>query len=160
VKRMFGGISEGVEVDGMLWAKQSRSRVKRSSNVKGKAVEVMTCSRGEAIEGALHKRRRALSIGGIEDLKCASGKNLLSVERAVRTHDIYIGARCAFIETRRSFFQARHGLFQMRDACLVRRVILLPNGRCALITRIALLFPMGNTWVPNGRRALISCITL
>jgi hypothetical protein len=84
-RRRRRALGEAVEVDGVLRAgggdvlraKRSRSRVKRSSDV----------------EGALRRRRRALGVGGIEDLKRASGKNLLSVERA--THpDIYIGARC------------------------------------------------------------------
>jgi hypothetical protein len=55
------------------------------------------------------KRLRARSIGGgVEDLKRASGKNLLGVERAMRALDIYIGgpdAQRAFIETHRSFFR-------------------------------------------------------
>jgi hypothetical protein len=62
----------------VLRVKRSRSRVKRSSGVKG----------------ALHRQWRAPGIGGVEDLKHASGENLLSVERAVRAPDIYIGARC------------------------------------------------------------------
>jgi hypothetical protein len=41
----------------------------------------------------------------------------------------------------------------------VRRVTLLPNGRRALIRRVS-LFPMGNTWVTNGRRVLIWCVAL
>jgi hypothetical protein len=41
--------------------------------------------------------------GGVEDLKRASGENLLSVERAAHTPDIYIGG-------------------QMSDARSVRRV--------------------------------------
>jgi hypothetical protein len=52
------------------------------------------CSGGEAVEGVLHRGRCALGVGGIEDLKRVSGENLLSVEWAVRTPDIYIGARC------------------------------------------------------------------
>jgi hypothetical protein len=59
----------------------------------GEAVEAMTCSRGEAVEGTLHRRWRALGVGGIEDLKRASDKNLLSVERAVRAPVIYIGGQ-------------------------------------------------------------------
>jgi hypothetical protein len=62
----------------------------------------------------LHRRQCAPGVGGVEDLKRTSGKNLLSVERAARAPDIYIGgldARRAFIEARRSFFQARHALF-------------------------------------------------
>jgi hypothetical protein len=84
-RRWRRALGEAVKVDGVLWArggdvlraKRSRSRVKRSSGV----------------EGALRRRRCAPGVGGVEDLKCVSGKNLLSVERA--THpDIYIGARC------------------------------------------------------------------
>jgi hypothetical protein len=117
VKRAVGGIGEAVEVDDVLWAKQSRSRAKRSSGVEGKAVEATACSRGEVVEGALRRRRRALGVGGVEecsisgrgggsgveDLKSASGKNLLSVEWAARTSDIYIRG-------------------QMHDARSVRRV--------------------------------------
>jgi hypothetical protein len=62
----------------VLRAKRSRSRMKRSSGV----------------EGALRRRRHALGIGSIEDLKRVSGEILLSVERATRAPDIYIGARC------------------------------------------------------------------
>jgi hypothetical protein len=47
----------------VLRAKRPRSRVKRSSDV----------------EGALHRQRHAPGVGGVEDLKRASGKNLLSV---------------------------------------------------------------------------------
>jgi hypothetical protein len=75
------------------------------------------CSEGEAIEGALRRRRHALGVGGVkafsvsgrggdgdvEDLKHVSGKNLLSVERTTRAPDIYIGG-------------------QMHDVHLVRRV--------------------------------------
>jgi hypothetical protein len=50
---------------------------------------------GEAVEGALCRRRRAPSVGGVEDLKRVSDENLLCVERAARAPDIYIGARCA-----------------------------------------------------------------
>jgi hypothetical protein len=50
--------------------------------------------------------------------------------------------------------------FYMRDARLVRRVTILPNGRRALIRRVALSSLMGNTWVPNGRCALIRCVAL
>jgi hypothetical protein len=70
----------------VLWAK--RSRVKQSSGVDGEAVEAMACS-----EGALCTRRRALSVGDVEDLKCTSGENLLSVERATRVPDIYVGGQ-------------------------------------------------------------------
>jgi hypothetical protein len=61
----------------VLWEKRSWSRAKRLSG----------------IDGALRRRRCASSVGGVEDLKRASGKNLLSVEWAARP-DIYIGARC------------------------------------------------------------------
>jgi hypothetical protein len=61
----------------MLRAKWSRSRAKRSSGV----------------EGAICKRRHAPGVGGVEDQKRASGKNLLSVKWAARP-DIYIGVRC------------------------------------------------------------------
>jgi hypothetical protein len=68
--------------------------VKRSSGVEGEAVEAMAYSVGEAVEGALRRSRRAPGIGGVEDLKRASGENLLSVEQAARAPNIYIGARC------------------------------------------------------------------
>jgi hypothetical protein len=81
---------------GVLQAKRPRSRVKRSSGVKG-----------EAVKGVLRSRRRAPGVGGIEacsisdrgggggveDLKRVSGKNLLSAEQAACTPDIYIGVR-------------------------------------------------------------------
>jgi hypothetical protein len=65
--------------------KRSRSRVKRSSDVEGEAVEATTCSGGEAVEGALRRRRRAPGIGSVKDLKRASGEKLLSVEWVART---------------------------------------------------------------------------
>jgi hypothetical protein len=71
---------------GVLW-------VKWSSSIEGKAVEAMTCSGGEADKGVLHRRRRASSVGGVEDLKRACGENLLSVEQTARTPDIYIGGQ-------------------------------------------------------------------
>jgi hypothetical protein len=40
----------------VLRMKQSRLRVKRSSDVEGKAIEVTACSGGEAVEGALCRR--------------------------------------------------------------------------------------------------------
>jgi hypothetical protein len=82
----------------VLQAKRSRSRAKRSSGVEGEAVEAATCSRV--------KRSRVRSVGGgggVEDLKRATGENLLSVERAARSPDIYIGG-------------------QMRDTHSVKRV--------------------------------------
>jgi hypothetical protein len=79
----------------VLRAKLSRSRVKRSSGIEGEAVEATACSRGKEVEGALRRWRLAPGIGSVEDLKCVSGKNLLSVERATRAHLIFIlGARC------------------------------------------------------------------
>jgi hypothetical protein len=77
-KRLRSTVCSGAGGDGVLRVKQSRSWVKRSSDV----------------EGALCRRRRALGVGGVEDLKRASGENLLSVERTARATDIYIGARC------------------------------------------------------------------
>jgi hypothetical protein len=67
----------------LLWAKRSRSRVKRSSGVEG-TLRRQQRAPGEAVEveGALRRRRRAPGIGGVEDLKHVSGKNLLSVDRA------------------------------------------------------------------------------
>jgi hypothetical protein len=58
VKLTVGDISKAIEVDGVLRAKRSRSRAKRSSGIEGEAVEVTACSEGEAIEGALRRRRR------------------------------------------------------------------------------------------------------
>jgi hypothetical protein len=55
-------------------------------------------------------------------------------------------ARRTFIEACRSFFQARRTLFL--------------DERRAFVRRVALIFPMGNTWVPNGRRTRIRCVTL
>jgi hypothetical protein len=77
VKRSRSTVCSGAGGGDVLRLKRSRSRAKRSSEV----------------EGVLHMRRRAPGIGSIEDLKGATGKNLLSVEQAVRP-DIYIGARC------------------------------------------------------------------
>jgi hypothetical protein len=64
----------------VLRVKRSRLRVKRSSGVEGEVVEATACSGGEAVEGALRRWQRAPGIGGVEDLKRASGENLLSVE--------------------------------------------------------------------------------
>jgi hypothetical protein len=48
------------------------------------------------------KRLRVCSIGdGVEDLKHASGKNLLSVELAVRAPDIYIGGQMCDVRSLR-----------------------------------------------------------
>jgi hypothetical protein len=49
--------------------KRSRSRAKRSSSIEGKAVKVTACSGGEAVEGALRRRRRAPGVGSGKDLK-------------------------------------------------------------------------------------------
>jgi hypothetical protein len=98
---------DGVEQSARSGAsvKRSRSRAKRSTNVEGKVVEATACSRGEAIEGALRRRRCAPGVGGvevcsisgrgggIEDLKRTSGEKLLSVERVVLAPDIYIGGQ-------------------------------------------------------------------
>jgi hypothetical protein len=40
---------------GVLQAKRSRLRVKRSSGIEGEVVEAMACSGGEAVEGALRR---------------------------------------------------------------------------------------------------------
>jgi hypothetical protein len=77
--------------------------VKQLSGIEGEAVEATACSGGEAFEGALHRRWRALGVGGIEDLKRASDENLLNVERAAHAPVIYIGG-------------------QMCDACSLMRV--------------------------------------
>jgi hypothetical protein len=133
------------------------------SGVEGEAIEATTCSRGEAVNGALCRWRHAPDIGGIkacsvsgqeggddvEDLKRASGENLLSVERAAHAPDIYMAGqmRDAHSVRRVTHFE-RHiaHYFYMRDTHLMRRV--------------ALLFPMGNTWLPNGRCALIRHVAL
>jgi hypothetical protein len=49
------------------------------------------------------RRQRASGVGSVKDLMHVSGKNLLSVERAARAPDIYIGG-------------------QMHDACSLRHV--------------------------------------
>jgi hypothetical protein len=102
----------------VLRAKRLRSKLKRSSDVKGEAIEAMACSGGEAVKGALRRWRRAPFNGGVEDLKCANGENLLSVEQAVRAPDIYIGGQMRnahslrrvahFSDERRAFSEARH----------------------------------------------------
>jgi hypothetical protein len=71
----------------------------------------------------------------------------LSIGRVYICHDV------------RSLRHVAH-YFKMRDTCLVRHVTLLPNGRHALIRRVALFFAMGNTWVAIGRHTLIRCIAL
>jgi hypothetical protein len=125
------------------------------------------CSGGKAVEGTLRRRWHVLGVGGVKDLKRASGKNLLSVERAARAPDIYNGGEmCDTRSLRRiaHFFRHVTHYLYMRDARLVRRIALLfpmgnmwiPNRRHTPIRRVALLFPMGNTWVPNRWRALIS----
>jgi hypothetical protein len=97
VKRAVGGVGEAVEVDGVLWAwRRWRAPGKRSrsmSGVEGETVEATACSRGEAVEGTLRRGWRAPSVVGVEYLKRVSGKNLLSVERAARALDIYIGGQ-------------------------------------------------------------------
>jgi hypothetical protein len=47
------------------------------------------------------RRRCALSIGNVEDLKRASGENLLSVERGARAPDIYIGGQMRYVHSLR-----------------------------------------------------------
>jgi hypothetical protein len=93
---------------GVLWAMRSRSTkcsgARGGGVLRAKRPRSTACSgrsgRGQgqsdrvASRGALRRRRRALGIGGVEDLNRASDKNLLSVERAARAPDIYIGARC------------------------------------------------------------------
>jgi hypothetical protein len=112
VKRTVRGVDEAVEVNDVLWVKRSRSMacsragggsvlqvkrwrswVKRSSDVEGEVVEATTCSWGEVLEGVLRRQQRAPSVGVVEVLKCASGKILLSVKRATRAPDIYIGGK-------------------------------------------------------------------
>jgi hypothetical protein len=110
VKRSRSMACSGAGGGGVLREKWLRSRAKRSSGVKGEAVEATACSRGEAVEGVLRRRRRAPGVGGVEDIKRMSGENLLSVEWVAWAPDIYIG-RATFIEVRRSFFQARYTLF-------------------------------------------------
>jgi hypothetical protein len=61
----------------------------------------MTCFGGEVIEGALRRRRHAPGVCGIEDLKCVSDKSLLSVERATRAPDIYIGGQMRHVRSLR-----------------------------------------------------------
>jgi hypothetical protein len=59
------------------------------------------CSRGEAVEGVLRRRRCALGIGGIEDLERVSGKNLLSVAWSARAPNIYIGGQMCDVRSLR-----------------------------------------------------------
>jgi hypothetical protein len=56
----------------VLQAKRLRSRVKRSSSVKGEAVEATACSRGEAVTGTLCRWQRAPSVGDIEECSVSS----------------------------------------------------------------------------------------
>jgi hypothetical protein len=91
-KRSRSTACSGAGGGNVLWAKRSMLRVKRSmsrakqsSGVEGEAVEATVYSVGEAVEGALRRSRHAPGIGGVEDLKRASGENLLSVEQAART---------------------------------------------------------------------------
>jgi hypothetical protein len=92
VKRSWSTVCCRVGGGDVLRVKRSRSRAKRSSGIEGEAVEAMTCSGGEAVEGALRRRRRAPSVGNVVDLKRVSGENLLSVEWDAHAPDIYIGA--------------------------------------------------------------------
>jgi hypothetical protein len=103
VRHTVEGIGEAVEVDGMLRSRRRRRAPGEAIEVEGKAVETTACSRGDAVEGALCRRRHAPGIGGVEDLKRASDENLLSVEWATCAPDIYIRG-------------------QMRDACSLRHV--------------------------------------
>jgi hypothetical protein len=75
---------------GVLQAKRSRS----TACSRAGGGDVLRAKRLSGVEGALRRRRRAPGVGGIKNLKRAGGKNLLSVERATRAPDIYIGARC------------------------------------------------------------------
>jgi hypothetical protein len=98
----------------MLWVQRSRTRMKRSSSVEGKVIEATACSGGKAVKGVLCRRRRAPAVGSVEDLKHASGKNLLSVERVTCTPDIYIGGQMRDMRSLRCvahFFQACCTLF-------------------------------------------------
>jgi hypothetical protein len=97
----------------VLRAKRSRSRVKRSSGVEGESFEATVCSGGEAVEGAIRRRRHAQGIGGVEacfvsgrgggDLKRVSGKNL------------YWGS-----DARHAFSEAHH-LFFSGSSCIIFR---------------------------------------
>jgi hypothetical protein len=128
-QRVVGGVSEA---HGRGHRRSGRQRaLGEAFGVEGEAVEVTACSGGEAVEGVLHRRRRAPGIDGVKDLKHASDKNLLSVD----------SLSCVA-----HFFMRVTHYFYMRDVCLVRH--------------ITLLFLMRNMWVPNGRRALIRHITL
>jgi hypothetical protein len=113
---MVGGISEAVEVDGVLCGQRRRCALGEAVMVEGEAVEAIVCAGGGAVKGALRRRRCAPGVdgveacsingrggGSVEDLKCASGENLLSVEWATCAPDIYIGG-------------------QMHDTCSVRHV--------------------------------------
>jgi hypothetical protein len=85
----------------------------------------------------------------VEDLKRASGENLLSVERAAHAPDIYMGGQMCDAHSMRCVAHFERHIahyFYMRDTHLVRRV--------------ALLFLMGNTWLPNGRCTLIRHVAL
>jgi hypothetical protein len=145
----------------VLWGWRRRSAPSEAVEVEGEAIEVTACSGGEAVEGALRRRWRALGVGGGVLQKRVSGKNLLSVERAARAPDIYNGGEmCDTRSLRRiaHFFRHVTHYLYMRDVHLVRRIALLfpmgnmwiPNRRHAPIRRVALLFPMGNTWVPTS----------
>jgi hypothetical protein len=123
----------------VLWGWRRRSAPSEAVEVEGEAIEVTACSGGEAVEGELRRRWRALGVGGGVLQKRVSGKNLLSVERAACAPDIYIGGQMRDVRSLRRiahFFKCGAHYFKMRDTSFVRRV--------------TLLFPMGNTWVPNG----------
>jgi hypothetical protein len=94
VKRSRLTACSGVGGGGVLWVKRLRSRVKRLSGVEGEAVEVTACFGGEVVEGVLHRWQRAPGVVDVEDLKRASGKNMLSVEWATCTLIFILGARC------------------------------------------------------------------
>jgi hypothetical protein len=112
-KRSRSTTCSGAGGGGVLRVK--RSRAKQSSGVEGKAVEATACSGGEAIEGVLRRWRCAPSVSGVEDLKCTSGKNLLSVERAAHAPDIYIGGQMRDTRSLRCvthFLSAPHIIFR------------------------------------------------
>jgi hypothetical protein len=97
VKRSRSMARSGTGGGGVLRAKRSRSTAcSRDGGDDVLPVKrlMSRAKRSSGVEGVLRRRRRAPGIGGVEDLKRVSGKNLLSVERAARTPDIYIGARC------------------------------------------------------------------
>jgi hypothetical protein len=90
-QRWQRALGKAVEVDSVLRGRRQWRAPGKAIEVEGEAVKATACSEGEAVKGALRRRRRAPGVGGIEDLKRASGENLLSVEWATRAPDIYIG---------------------------------------------------------------------